>query len=71
MLAQTERRFQASEQAIKRSGVALEHSYVQLGRLRRPIRYGAHRPANSRPSASNIRTGDDVVSGSDRPLNPL
>jgi hypothetical protein len=71
VLAETERRVQASERAIKRSEVALEHSYVQLGRLRRSIRSGALRPANPLPSAGNIRTGDDVVSGPDRHLNPV
>jgi hypothetical protein len=71
MLAQTERRFQASERAIKRSEVALQHSYVQLGRVRRPIGYGAHRPANPPASAGRIRISDDVVSESDRPLKPV
>jgi hypothetical protein len=47
MLAQTKRRVLASQQAIKRSELALEQSYLQLGRVHPPIPQTAHRPRQS------------------------
>ena len=48
VLTQTNRRVEASEQAIKRSEQALDRTYVQLGRLR-PNRFGPV-PARQSPT---------------------